>query len=68
MTDGMDRSTMHLAAGLSVGLTGLAAGYTIGVVGDAVRMHFLCGGICAMLIKGGRVYELTCNSPASTWA
>ncbi|EEY15559.1 v-type proton ATPase 16 kDa proteolipid subunit 2 [Verticillium nonalfalfae] len=25
---------MHLGAGLSVGLTGLAAGYTIGVVGD----------------------------------
>ncbi|KAJ5107786.1 vacuolar ATPase proteolipid subunit c [Penicillium angulare] len=28
-------SIMHLAAGLSVGLTGLAAGYTIGTVGDA---------------------------------
>jgi hypothetical protein len=28
---------MHLAAGMSVGLTGVAAGYTIGVVGDAVR-------------------------------
>ena len=27
---------MHLACGLSVGLTGLAAGYAIGVVGDAV--------------------------------
>lgn len=27
---------MHLAAGLSVGLTGLAAGYTIGIVGDMV--------------------------------
>jgi V-type H+-transporting ATPase 16kDa proteolipid subunit len=25
---------MHLAAGLSVGLTGLAAGYSIGIVGD----------------------------------
>lgn len=25
---------MHLAAGLCVGLTGLAAGYTIGIVGD----------------------------------
>lgn len=45
MTDGMDRSTLHLAAGLSVGLTGLAAGYTIGIVGDAVRMRFLCGGM-----------------------
>lgn len=28
---------LHLAAGLSVGLTGLAAGYAIGVVGDMVR-------------------------------
>lgn len=27
---------MHLACGLSVGLTGLAAGYAIGVVGDMV--------------------------------
>jgi len=27
---------MHLGCGLSVGLTGLAAGYTIGVVGDTV--------------------------------
>ena len=32
---------MHLAAGLSVGLTGLAAGYTIGVVGDVVSAHRL---------------------------
>lgn len=28
---------MHLACGLSVGLTGLAAGYAIGQVGDTVR-------------------------------
>lgn len=27
---------MHLAAGLSVGLAGVAAGYAIGVVGDMV--------------------------------
>ena len=27
---------MHMAAGLSVGLPGLAAGYAIGIVGDAV--------------------------------
>jgi hypothetical protein len=33
---------MHLAAGLSVGLSGVAAGYTIGVVGDAVRTSILC--------------------------
>lgn len=28
---------LHLACGLSVGLTGLAAGYAIGIVGDTVR-------------------------------
>ena len=28
---------MHMAAGLSVGLPGLAAGYAIGIVGDVVR-------------------------------
>ncbi|MCJ1379244.1 v-type proton ATPase 16 kDa proteolipid subunit 2 [Xylographa soralifera] len=34
--------SMHLAAGLSVGLTGLAAGYAIGVVGDmGVRSYML---------------------------
>jgi V-type H+-transporting ATPase proteolipid subunit len=27
---------IHLAAGLSVGLSGLAAGYAIGIVGDMV--------------------------------
>lgn len=32
---------MHLAAGLSVGLTGLAAGYAIGVVGDVVSRDFI---------------------------
>jgi V-type H+-transporting ATPase proteolipid subunit len=31
-----NRGFMHLAAGLSVGLSGVAAGYTIGIVGDAV--------------------------------
>lgn len=30
---------MHLAAGLSVGLTGLAAGYAIGIVGDVVGLY-----------------------------
>ena len=28
--------SVHLGAGLSCGLTGLAAGYAIGIVGDAV--------------------------------
>lgn len=36
-TDGRS-GFMHLACGLSVGLTGLAAGYAIGVVGDMVRL------------------------------
>lgn len=39
-TNGGYSSFMHLAAGLSVGLTGIAAGYTIGIVGDAVRQHY----------------------------
>jgi ATP synthase proteolipid subunit len=30
----------HMAAGLSVGLSGLAAGYAIGIVGDAVRTTY----------------------------
>ena len=29
------RSFLHLGAGLSVGLSGLAAGFAIGIVGDA---------------------------------
>lgn len=43
---------MHLGAGLSVGLAGLAAGYAIGIVGDIVSgdphytsfsfAHFAC--------------------------
>jgi V-type H+-transporting ATPase proteolipid subunit len=30
-----NRSFVHLGAGLSVGLSGLAAGFAIGIVGDA---------------------------------
>ena len=33
--DFVGRSFMHLGAGLSVGLSGLAAGFAIGIVGDA---------------------------------
>ena len=29
---------IHLAAGLSCGMTGLAAGHAIGMIGDAVRV------------------------------
>lgn len=36
------RGFMHLAAGLSVGLSGVAAGYCIGIVGDAVRIPIFC--------------------------
>ena len=42
---------MHLAAGLSVGLTGLAAGYTIGIVGDMVNRAF---------VKEDEATRLTC--------
>ena len=38
----LDSGFMHLAAGLSVGLAGLAAGYTIGRVGDVVRTFNDC--------------------------
>lgn len=31
----VNRSFVHLGAGLSVGLSGLAAGFAIGIVGDA---------------------------------
>ena len=51
---------MHLSAGLSVGLTGLAAGYAIGVVGDMVHdVHFeemLCE------TDKARACGRTCNS------
>ena len=58
---------MHLAAGLSVGLSGVAAGYTIGVVGDAVRIPIpqaLPGEHSANTVL--RVFEHTCNSHAFT--
>jgi V-type H+-transporting ATPase 16kDa proteolipid subunit len=32
---------VHLAAGLACGLTGLSAGYAIGIVGDSVMRIFL---------------------------
>jgi hypothetical protein len=47
---------MHLAAGLSVGLSGVAAGYTIGIVGDAVWIPFLglCPGANELTAVSGR--------------
>lgn len=38
-TNAAVRGSVHLAAGLSVGFAGLAAGYTIGIVGDAVSRY-----------------------------
>lgn len=61
---------MHLAAGLSVGLSGVAAGYTIGIVGDAVRISnspSLDEGIHSSNTVL-RVFGHTCNSHAFTSA
>ena len=62
-----DRRFMHLACWPSVGLTGIAAGYTIGVVGDAVRLPagFWTTELDAIYVS--RVFEHTCNNPGSTW-
>ena len=38
MTYSLFNAFLHLACGLSVGLTGLAAGYAIGQVGDTVSI------------------------------
>jgi ATP synthase proteolipid subunit len=52
----------HMAAGLSVGLSGLAAGYAIGIVGDAVRWTPLYFKAYA---NSGRVCEPLCSSQGS---
>jgi hypothetical protein len=50
---------MHLAAGLSVGLTGLAAGYAIGVVGDVVSFDCTERAISIFLLHlGGAVIHV----------
>jgi len=36
-----NRGTLHLASGLTVGLTGIAAGYCIGIVGDGGVRAFM---------------------------
>lgn len=48
---------MHLASGLSVGLAGVAAGYAIGIVGDAVRI-LVASGLLSILttLEGVRAY------------
>src|SRR5579862_5710324 len=58
---------MHLACGLSVGLTGLAAGYAIGIVGDMVPA--LCVGVtllCSNHLSGRSfvyvtITDICCN-------
>jgi F0F1-type ATP synthase membrane subunit c/vacuolar-type H+-ATPase subunit K len=59
------RGFMHLASGLSVGLAGVAAGYTIGIVGDAVSnlTTVLVSGFDANIFL--RVFVLTCSNPES---
>lgn len=53
---------MHMAAGLSVGLPGLAAGYAIGIVGDAVCVD---GMGRKQQTDRGRVYAHTCANRGS---
>lgn len=52
---------MHLGAGMSVGLTGLAAGYAIGIVGDAVRRSVVWI-TCHCRLTYRRVCARTCYS------
>ena len=52
---------MHLAAGVSVGFTGLAAGYAIGIVGDVVSYcpsAVVC--VCLLKLMSLREYGHTC--------
>lgn len=57
---------MHLAAGLSVGLTGLAAGYAIGVVGDVVSGDFIHK--MGLELTVSRVYDHICSNQEYLWA
>lgn len=53
--------SIHLAAGLSCGLTGMAAGHAIGIVGDAVSAASHSGGGTASddASRGCRALRLT---------
>lgn len=57
---------MHLAAGLSVGLTGLAAGYAIGVVGDVVSGDIIYNTRSALMAS--RECDHTCSNQEYLWA
>lgn len=63
--DGRYRGFMHLASGLSVGLAGVAAGYTIGIVGDAVSGCVCYANPMHVPNEGHRVFARTCNNPES---
>ena len=57
------RSFMHLASGLSVGLAGVAAGYTIGIVGDAVSSCVYYAYLMHVTNECLRVFARICNNP-----
>lgn len=61
---------LHLAAGLSVGLAGLAAGYAIGVVGDMVWIPYLCSleQLGTAVNTAHRAFDHTCNNHGYLWA
>lgn len=59
---------MHLAAGLSVGSTGLAAGYAIGVVGDVVSSCFSAIFVFVLKLMSIREFGLTCCNQEFSWA
>ncbi|KAI9711532.1 MAG: v-type proton ATPase 16 kDa proteolipid subunit 2 [Bogoriella megaspora] len=54
------RGFMHLASGLSVGMTGLGAGYAIGIVGDSVGQILIWLQIYTE--RRSRASEHTCNN------
>lgn len=56
---------MHLACGLSVGLSGVAAGYAIGVVGETVCQLYPHP-LIIILSDCSRVYERICNNRGSS--
>lgn len=58
---------LHLGAGLSVGLTGLAAGYAIGIVGDMVSYLFDKKEAGTTVLILARVYGPTCCNQESLW-
>ena len=59
---------MHLAAGLSVGFTGLAAGYAIGVVGDVVSQPSSACRVHISELMRYREFGHICYSQGFSWA